>query len=110
MAMDDLSYLEQLLGTSPQEAGRDAGGVWVMGLEGTLDDGLLRLVGKARVVADALGPMYTCCSRDRRQRRPKAKSPRSAWPVGTADRQRAARSARSMPAPIVCCWPAACRR
>ncbi len=53
----DLSYLEALMGgAAPEgEAGGETGGVWVVGLEGSVSDGMLRLVGKARVIADALG-------------------------------------------------------
>lgn len=51
----DLSYLEALMGGAAEEAGGQTGGVWVVSPDGVLDDGLLRLVGKARVVADALG-------------------------------------------------------
>ena len=51
----DLSYLEALMGGAAEEAGGGAGGVWVVSPEGALSDGILRLVGKARVVADALG-------------------------------------------------------
>jgi electron transfer flavoprotein alpha subunit len=52
----DLSYLEALMGggASGSESG-GGGGVWVVSPEGALDDGILRLVGKARVLADALG-------------------------------------------------------
>lgn len=53
MAMD-LSYLEQWLGDVPA-ASSGAGGVWVVSAGGTLDEALLRLIGKARVVANALG-------------------------------------------------------
>jgi electron transfer flavoprotein alpha subunit len=51
----DLSYLEALMGGAAAEAAGATGGVWVVSLEGAVDDGLLRLIGKARVVADALG-------------------------------------------------------
>jgi len=51
----DLSYLEALMGGAAEETGAGAGGVWVVSPEGALNDGILRLVGKARVVADALG-------------------------------------------------------
>ncbi len=51
----DLSYLEALMGGAAEETGGQTGGVWVVSPDGTLDDGMLRLVGKARVVADALG-------------------------------------------------------
>jgi electron transfer flavoprotein alpha subunit len=53
--MDDLSFLEQLMGGAADEAGGASGGVWVVSPEGALDDGILRLVGKARLVADSLG-------------------------------------------------------
>lgn len=49
----DLSYLEALMGGAAEEAA-GAGGVYVV-QPGPLDEGTLRLVGKARVVADALG-------------------------------------------------------
>ena len=55
MGMDDLSYLEQLMGGPSEEMGSATGGVWVISPEGALEDGILRLVGKARVVADSLG-------------------------------------------------------
>ncbi|HEX9117958.1 MAG TPA: FAD-binding protein [Anaerolineae bacterium] len=55
MAMDDLSYLEQLMGSGVEGPEGSSGGVWVVDPDGGLDEGLLRLVGKARVVADALG-------------------------------------------------------
>jgi electron transfer flavoprotein alpha subunit len=57
MSMDDLSYLEALMGgAAPEgETGSGAGGVWVVDPAGALNDGMLRLIGKARVVADALG-------------------------------------------------------
>lgn len=51
----DLSYLEALMGGAADETGGQTGGVWVVSPDGALDDGMLRLVGKARVVADALG-------------------------------------------------------
>jgi electron transfer flavoprotein alpha subunit len=56
----DYSYLEQLMGGSAEQPSGDtsggaAGGIWVVSLAGALDDAILRLVGKARVVADALG-------------------------------------------------------
>ena len=56
----DLSYLEALMGSSEssggaEEPGGERGGVWVVDPTGALDDGILRLVGKARVVANALG-------------------------------------------------------
>ena len=60
MSMDDLSYLQALMGmTASEEAAGSAtggaGGVWVVDLDGEVGDAPLRLVGKARVVADALG-------------------------------------------------------
>ena len=69
MSMDDLSYLQALMGmAAAEEAAGDAtggaGGVWVVDPDGVAaaaaygvaaDDAMLRLVGKARVVADALG-------------------------------------------------------
>ena len=68
MSMDDLSYLQALMGmTASEEAAGGAtggvGGVWVVDPDGVAaaaayaaaDDAMLRLVGKARVVADALG-------------------------------------------------------
>lgn len=51
----DLSYLEALMGGPAEEGGEATGGVWVVSPDGDLGDGTLRLVGKARVVADALG-------------------------------------------------------
>jgi electron transfer flavoprotein alpha subunit len=71
----DLSYLEALMGGPAEETGSGAGGVWVAAVDSRggfdaavsaseregqtrshpYDDGILRLVGKARVVADALG-------------------------------------------------------
>ena len=51
---DDLSYLEALMGGAAEESG-GGGGVWVVDPEGALDGGVLRLVGKARVLADGLG-------------------------------------------------------
>jgi len=51
----DLSYLEALMGGPAEEGGEATGGVWVVSPDGDLGDGILRLVGKARVVADALG-------------------------------------------------------
>jgi electron transfer flavoprotein alpha subunit len=50
----DLSYLEALMGGTA-DTGGGTGGVWVVSPDGAADDGILRLVGKARVVADALG-------------------------------------------------------
>ena len=60
MSMDDLSYLQALMGMTASEeaagiATGGAGGVWVVDLDGAVGDATLRLVGKARVVADALG-------------------------------------------------------
>ena len=60
MSMDDLSYLQALMGMTASEeaaggATGGAGGVWVVDLDGGAEDATLRLVGKARVVADALG-------------------------------------------------------
>ncbi len=55
MGMDDLSYLEQLMGGASGESGGATGGVWVVSPDGQLDDGLMRLVGQARVVGNALG-------------------------------------------------------
>ena len=68
MSMDDLSYLQALMGmTASEEAATGvtggAGGVWVVDPDAVAavaayavaDDAVLRLVGKARVVADALG-------------------------------------------------------
>lgn len=51
----DLSDLQALMGGAVEETGGATGGVWVVTPEGTIDDGMLRLIGKARVVADALG-------------------------------------------------------
>ena len=51
----DLSYLEALMGGGSQAPEGGGGGVWVVSPEGALDDGILRLVGKARVLADSLG-------------------------------------------------------
>jgi electron transfer flavoprotein alpha subunit len=61
MSMDDLSFLEALMGgAAPEgESGDGTGGVWVVDPAGTADEGILRLVGKARVVADALGAYVT---------------------------------------------------
>ncbi len=50
----DLSYLEALMGGGQGPEG-GAGGVWVVSPEGVVDERLLRLVGKARVLADSLG-------------------------------------------------------
>lgn len=55
MSMDDLSYLEALMGDSSEVSGGDTGGLWVVSPDGALTDGILRLIGKARVIADALG-------------------------------------------------------
>jgi electron transfer flavoprotein alpha subunit len=51
----DLSDLQALMGGSYEEPAGETGGVWVVTPDGTIDDGMLRLIGKARVVADALG-------------------------------------------------------
>jgi electron transfer flavoprotein alpha subunit len=51
----DFSYLEALMGGGASGSERGGGGVWVVSPEGKLDDSMLRLVGKARVLADALG-------------------------------------------------------
>jgi electron transfer flavoprotein alpha subunit len=51
----DLSDLEALMGGSADESSGQTGGVWVVDPTGRLDDGIMRLIGKARVVADALG-------------------------------------------------------
>ena len=51
----DLSYLEALMGGAAVDMGGDTGGVWIVSPDGAADDGMMRLVGKARVVADALG-------------------------------------------------------
>jgi electron transfer flavoprotein alpha subunit len=51
----DLSYLEALMGGAAADTSGGAGGVWVVSPDGAAGDGILRLVGKARVVADALG-------------------------------------------------------
>lgn len=55
MSMDDLSYLEALMGGGAEVSGTGTGGVWVVSPDGALPDGILRLIGKVRVVADALG-------------------------------------------------------
>lgn len=55
MSMDDLSYLEALMGGGAEASGSGTGGVWVVNPDGALPDGILRLIGKARVVADTLG-------------------------------------------------------
>lgn len=55
----DLSDLQALMGGSFDEATSESGGVWVVSPDGRIDDGMLRLVGKARVVADALGGYVT---------------------------------------------------
>mgnify|MGYP000864747948 FL=1 len=55
----DLSDLQALMGGSFDEVTSESGGVWVVSPDGRVDDGLLRLVGKARVVADALGGYVT---------------------------------------------------
>jgi electron transfer flavoprotein alpha subunit len=51
----DLSDLQALMGGSFEEPTGETGGVWVVTPEGMIDDGMLRLIGKGRVVADALG-------------------------------------------------------
>jgi electron transfer flavoprotein alpha subunit len=51
----DLSDLQALMGGSFEEPTGETGGVWVVTPDGTIDDGMLRLIGKGRVVADALG-------------------------------------------------------
>ena len=51
----DLSYLEALMGGAAVDTGGDTSGVWIVSPDGAADDGMMRLVGKARVVADALG-------------------------------------------------------
>jgi electron transfer flavoprotein alpha subunit len=43
------------MGGATADTGGGTGGVWVVSLDGAVDDGILRLIGKARVVADALG-------------------------------------------------------
>ena len=60
----DLSDLQALMGGSFDEPVGDTGGVWVVTPDGAIDDGILRLIGKARVVADALGSyvsVLACC-------------------------------------------------
>ncbi len=51
----DLSDLQALMGGSFEEPTGETGGVWVVAPDGTIDDAMLRLIGKGRVVADALG-------------------------------------------------------
>jgi electron transfer flavoprotein alpha subunit len=51
----DLSDLQALMGGSFEEPTGETGGVWVVSPDGLIDDGMLRLIGKGRVVADALG-------------------------------------------------------
>jgi len=51
----DLSYLEALMGSAAADTGGGTGGVWVVSPDSAAGDGIMRLVGKARVVADALG-------------------------------------------------------
>lgn len=51
----DLSDLQALMGGSFEEPTGETGGVWVVTPDGTIDDSVLRLIGKGRVVADALG-------------------------------------------------------
>lgn len=55
MSMDDLSYLEALMGGSAEASSSGAGGIWVLNPGDAPADGVFRLVGKARVIADALG-------------------------------------------------------
>jgi electron transfer flavoprotein alpha subunit len=43
------------MGGAAETGGAATGGVWAVCPDGRLDDGILRLVGKARVVADSLG-------------------------------------------------------
>ncbi len=60
----DLSYLEAFMGGAAAETG-GAGGVYVVSPGAAIDDGTLRLVGKARVIADALGTyVYLLCGGD----------------------------------------------
>ncbi len=51
----DLSDLQALMGGSFEEPTGESGGVWVVSPDGLIDDAMLRLIGKGRVVADALG-------------------------------------------------------
>jgi electron transfer flavoprotein alpha subunit len=51
----DLDDLQALLGGALEDTGGGTGGVWIISAHGMLNDGLLRLIGKGRVVADALG-------------------------------------------------------
>jgi electron transfer flavoprotein alpha subunit len=51
----DLEDLQALLGGALEDTGGGTGGVWVVSADGMLTDGLLRMVGKGRVVADSLG-------------------------------------------------------
>jgi electron transfer flavoprotein alpha subunit len=51
----DLSYLEALMGGGTEQPEEKSGGVWVVSPQGAADPGILRLVGKARVLADSLG-------------------------------------------------------
>lgn len=51
----DLSDLQALMGGSFEEPTGESGGVWVVSPDGTIDDAMMRLIGKGRVVADALG-------------------------------------------------------
>ena len=80
----DLSYLEALMGGAAADTGSGTGGVWVVSADGAVDDGILRLVGKARVVADALGTYVHLLL------------------AGGAEAESA--ESPSRPAPIVCCW------
>jgi electron transfer flavoprotein alpha subunit len=52
----DLSDLQALMGGSSfEEPTGESGGVWVVSPDGLIDDAMLRVIGKGRVVADALG-------------------------------------------------------
>jgi electron transfer flavoprotein alpha subunit len=51
----DLSDLQALMGGMFDEPLGETGGIWVVSPDGNIDDGMLRLIGKGRVVADALG-------------------------------------------------------
>ena len=51
----DLSDLQALMGESFEAPTGESGGVWVVAPDGTIDDAMMRLIGKGRVVADALG-------------------------------------------------------
>ena len=85
----DLSYLEALMGGAAADTGGGTGGVWVVSADGAVDDGILRLVGKARVVADALGTYVHLLLAGGAEAEP----PRLP----------------SRPAPIACCWRRVCR-